>query len=163
MSERAIEEATDRVAPLGTDMLPVAAAGSQVAYYVTIDDLHESIPSGTVTRSGLVQLAVTTIVADVDVKDRVVTPAGLAGNVNAKMIKGGCFCVGRINAVTLTKALIDAAFLEVAGRAAVTGDLVTTEDKNDRCYELGYFSGGSTAGWFGIRVDVSGGAFISLS
>jgi hypothetical protein len=79
------------------------------------------------------------------------------------MIKGGCFCAGRINAVTLTKALIDAAFLEVAGRAAVTGDLVTTEDKNDRCYELGYFSGGSTAGWFGIRVDVSGGAFISLS
>jgi hypothetical protein len=155
MSEKAISEATDRAVPLGTDMLPVAVSGSTTAYYVTLDDLIESIPMGTVTRKGLMQLAYASEVQSVTESARVVTPAGLAGSVNAKMLIPGCFSLGRINELTLTKALIGAKFLEVTGRTQVTGDIVTTEDKNDYPYILGYFSGSVTKGWFGVQITGS--------
>jgi hypothetical protein len=155
MSERAVSEATDRAVPLGTDMLPVAVAGSQAAYYVTFDDLLESIPMGTVARKGLMQLAYASEVQAAAERNRVVTPAGLAGSVNARMLKPGCFSLGRINAVTLTKALIDAAFLEAAGRTQAEGDIVTIEDKYDYWYILFFFEGAVTQGWFGVQITGS--------
>ncbi|MBE0410663.1 MAG: hypothetical protein IBX69_13115 [Anaerolineales bacterium] len=153
MSERAISEATDRAVPLGTDMLPVAASGSQTAYYVTLGNLIASLPSGTVTKRGVVQLCAVDQVKEVSEANRVVTPAGLADSVNAKMLAPGWYYLGRINVYSLTKSLIDKAFLDTVGRMQVAGELVTVEDKYDRVHVLVYWDGGTRSGWFGMQLD----------
>ncbi|MFU8772226.1 MAG: hypothetical protein ACNA8H_07385 [Anaerolineales bacterium] len=112
------------------------------------------------------QLCDVGIVKEVSEAGRVVTPAGMADSVNAKMLAPGWYYLGRINEYTLTKSLINKEFLDRIGRSQVKGDQVTVEDKNDRVHVLVWWESGARDGWFGLQMDtwaVDTGRFKSFS
>jgi hypothetical protein len=163
MADVKISNATRREQLISSDMLPLAAAGDNVAYKLTGSTLFDSIPAATDTARGIVELATQAETEAAADTERAVTPASLASSVGPAMMASALLSVGRSTLATLTRANINTLFNTKYGRAPAMGDLITVEDTTDRLHILTWSA--VYGGWFGVQMDTwltSTGRFISF-
>jgi hypothetical protein len=151
MADIKISEATYKEELESSDMIPLAVTGSSKAYHLTGGALFGCLPLATTTDEGIVELATKAETEAATDTARAVTPASLAGAIGAAHLGEAILYAGRSTLTALTRAEITTMFTAEFGRAPVTGDLITIEDKSDRTHMLIWSS--TYGGWFGIQLD----------
>jgi hypothetical protein len=154
MPDIKISQTTPRPALLGADMLPLADPNDPTPYHIKGQTLWDTFPAANQSRPGQVELATgaeTRAGAD---DSRAVTPAGLAGAIDAPKLADAFLYAGQI--VGLNRANLSSAFTSIHGRAAVAGDVLTVQDLSNHFYLLVY--GTNPPAWGGL--DVTTGTWV---